>query len=77
MTNYDDRELTIANIELSYVCFRDSIETEASIVPCWQIKCIRNANKDDSQSGSEFAWAYINALTGEYINTTTSNGSDM
>lgn len=77
LANYANGQMTITNIELSYICFRDSMETEASIVPCWQIRCERIVNKDDPQSGSTFAWAYINAITGEYINTTTNTGLDI
>ncbi len=77
LTNYANGEITINNIELSYVCFQDYMDTEVSIVPCWQIRCERRVDKDDPQSGKEFACAYINALTGEYINTTSSTGSGI
>ncbi len=77
LTKYANGEITITNIELSYVCFQECMNTEVSIVPCWQIRCERNINKDDPQRGNEFAWAYINALTGEYINTTTNTGSGI
>jgi len=77
LANCANGDMTITNIELSYVCFQDSMDTEVSIVPCWQIRCERIFDKDDPQSGKVFAWAYINALTGEYIETTTSNGSGI
>jgi len=75
--NYANGKTTITDIELSYVCFREYMETAVSIVPCWQIKSKRIVDKDDPQSGSESAQAYINALTGEYINTATFTGSGI
>lgn len=79
MVNYCIGPMKITRIELSYVLFREFSTKQVSIIPCWQIYSERETGEinEGQQSFPVYSVAYINAITGEYIDTTGFTGSPI